>query len=313
MLVHDLLRLSAERTPDAPAVIEPTRSIQYGARDGLASRVAAVLQQAGVVPGDRVVLALENSVFLVAAYFGVLKAGAVAVPLPHGPKSDRLLAALSDCAPSACVIDRGSARDLDAAPGSTRGMTVLIHGTGGQLPQVGSARAVVDIDAAVEQAPDREQPAARIDQDLAAIIYPSGTTGAPRGVMLRHRNIAANTRSIASYLGLTAADRAMCVLPLYYVYGLSILHSHMLVGGSVVLDNRFMYPNVVLGAMREHAVTGFAGVPSTFGLLLSRSNLAEVALPDLRYVTQAGGSMPPAKILEWLERGPDAPFFVMYG
>ncbi len=160
------------------------------------------------------------------------------------------------------------------------------------------------------EAPPRRR---RIDQDLAAIIYTSGSTGEPRGVMLTHLNIRANTDSIVHYLGLTARDRVMCILPFYYVYGLSLLHTHLRVGGSIVIDNRFTFPNVVLEAMRTHAVTGFAGVPSTFAILLQRAALESMAVPSLRYVTQAGGSMPPARILEWLQRGPGVPFFVMYG
>ena len=74
-----------------------------------------------------------------------------------------------------------------------------------------------------------------------------------------------------------------------------------------------MFPNVVLTAMRTHEVTGFAGVPSTFALLLQRSSLGREPFPALRYVTQAGGSLAPARILEWLERGPPVPFYVMYG
>ena len=105
----------------------------------------------------------------------------------------------------------------------------------------------------------------------------------------------------------------MCVLPLHYVYGLSQLHTHMAVGGSLVIENRFVFPNVVLEAMREHRVTGFAGVPSTFALLLHRSALREMTFPDLRYVTQAGGHMAPVRILQWLEQGPQVPFYVMYG
>jgi long-chain acyl-CoA synthetase len=131
--------------------------------------------------------------------------------------------------------------------------------------------------------------------------------------MLRHVNIRANTESIVEYLGLTSADRVMCVLPLYYVYGLSLLHTHVRVGGSVVLDNRFAFPNVVLEAMVQHGATGLAGVPSSFALLLHRSKLAEMTFPALRYVTQAGGSMPPARVREWLDRGPKVPFYVMYG
>ena len=86
------------------------------------------------------------------------------------------------------------------------------------------------------------------------------------------------------------------VLPFSYVYGLSLLHTHIAAGGSLVLVNSLAFPNVAVDAMRRHSVTGFVGVPSTFALMLQRSNLERVPLPDLRYATQAGGPMPPARI-----------------
>ena len=131
--------------------------------------------------------------------------------------------------------------------------------------------------------------------------------------MLSHLNIRSNTESIVGYLGLTAADRVMVVLPFHYVYGLSLLNTHMYAGGSLVIDNRFAFPNLVLGAMQRHAVTGFAGVPSTFAILLSRSAVAKMTFPALRYVTQAGGPMAPARLREWQDAVPGVPFYVMYG
>jgi long-chain acyl-CoA synthetase len=97
------------------------------------------------------------------------------------------------------------------------------------------------------------------------------------------------------------------------VYGLSLLHTHVAVGGSLVLETRFAFPKLVLDGMRDHAVTGFAGVPSTFAMLLHRSNLRRMSFPSLRYVTQAGGPMPPARVNEWLGALPGVPFFIMYG
>jgi acyl-CoA synthetase (AMP-forming)/AMP-acid ligase II len=233
------------------------------------------------------------------------------VPLPAGPKSDRLAAAVTDCAPAAAVIDAATAREIDAQHPLAAVRLVFVAGRRGSDHEY-PAHFVALSDALDAVSP--EAPRVRvIDIDLAAIIYTSGSTGEPRGVMLTHRNFVANARSIVQYLGLTERDRVMCVLPFSYVYGLSLLHTHVAVGGSVVIDNRFAFPNVVLAAMREHGVTGFAGVPSTFALLLHRSNLDTTTLPSLRYVTQAGGAMPPARIQEWLARGPKVPFYVMYG
>ena len=103
------------------------------------------------------------------------------------------------------------------------------------------------------------------------------------------------------------------VLPFFYVYGLSLLHTHVAVGASLVLVNSLAFPNVVVNAIRSHGVTGFAGVPSTFALMLERSNLATTSLPTLRYATQAGGAMPPARIRQWLAAMPSVPLFIMYG
>lgn len=294
MLLHGCLEASASSRPQSIALIEPGRTATYADLDRLANGCAHRLIESGVVQHDRVLIALENSIEMAAAYFGALKAGAVAVPLPAGPRSDRLAYAIRDCGPRVCFTDRRTAAAFqDDERLKDADVTWLLAGESGESDSV---------------------PTVAMDEgDLAAIIYTSGSTGEPRGVMLTHRNFVENARSIVSYLDLSASDRVMCVLPFSYVYGLSLLHTHMMIGGSVVIDNRFVFPNVVLSAMAEHRVTGFAGVPSTFALLLHRSNLSTAALPALRYVTQAGGAMPPARILEWLDRGPRVPFFVMYG
>ena len=187
---------------------------------------------------------------------------------------------------------------------------MLVHGSGPVAQREDPASALLR---PARHADDRPARARHIDLDLAAIIYTSGSTGAPRGVTPTHRNIVANTTSIVEYLGSTSTDRVMCVLPFYYVYGLSLLHTHIAVGGSVVIDNRFAYPNVVLAAMQEHRVTGFAGAPSTFAILLHRSNLDTVALPDLPIRHAGRGQHADGARRAVVLRGPKVPFFVMYG
>jgi acyl-CoA synthetase (AMP-forming)/AMP-acid ligase II len=149
--------------------------------------------------------------------------------------------------------------------------------------------------------------------DLAQIIYTSGTTAEPKGVMLTHRNLFANTESIIQYLELTHDDKVMVVLPFYYSYGNSLLLTHVACGGTLVIDNRFAYPEKVLERMKEEAVTGFSGVPSTFAILVHRAGLKNHELPALRYLTQAGGPMSPALARELKEALPNARIFIMYG
>jgi acyl-CoA synthetase (AMP-forming)/AMP-acid ligase II len=115
MLVHDFLRKSAERTPEALAIIEPKARATYGEVNRLANRTAHALIDAGVRRGDRVILALDDGIESVACYFGAMKAGAVAVPLPHGPHNDRFAKAVEDCVPSAAIVNPPTAGNGSAA------------------------------------------------------------------------------------------------------------------------------------------------------------------------------------------------------
>jgi acyl-CoA synthetase (AMP-forming)/AMP-acid ligase II len=149
--------------------------------------------------------------------------------------------------------------------------------------------------------------------DVALLVYTSGSTGTPRAVVQTHGNVDANSRAIAAYLELTARDRAMATLPLFYCYGRSVLQTHLLVGGSVFFDHRFMYPKVVLDEMVAQGCTGFAGVPLTFENLKRQVDVAALDLTPLRYVTQAGGRMHPDTVA-WVRAAfAPAELFVMYG
>jgi acyl-CoA synthetase (AMP-forming)/AMP-acid ligase II len=105
----------------------------------------------------------------------------------------------------------------------------------------------------------------------------------------------------------------MAILPFYYKYGKSLLTTHFCAGGSVVIDNRFVFPQVVLETMRQTEVTGFAGVPSTFVVLLNRCAASGLRCPSLRYVTQAGGAMPLSIQKKVAQAIAPAKLFIMYG
>src|SRR5687767_348102 len=110
MLLHQFLEASAASAPDRTALIEVSGVTSYGDLDRLANRYAHLFLAHGVERGDRVIIALENTRDMVAAYFGTLKAGAVAVPLPAGPRSDRLAHVAVDCTPKVALIDGATAR-----------------------------------------------------------------------------------------------------------------------------------------------------------------------------------------------------------
>jgi acyl-CoA synthetase (AMP-forming)/AMP-acid ligase II len=131
--------------------------------------------------------------------------------------------------------------------------------------------------------------------------------------MVSHGNILSNTESIIEYLGLSASDRMMVVLPFHYCFGTSLLHTHLMAGGELVLDSGFMYSESFLRRMVETECTGFAGVPSHYQLLLRSSGLPRMKFPHLRHVQQAGGCLAPVFLRELIKALPGVQIFIMYG
>lgn len=281
------------------------RSYTYGELQSSAAAVAHYLLSQGGRKGDRVVLASENSFFWVSAYLGTLLAGMVSVPIAPNVAPDELehIARLTE--PRFAFLQSKVALASGARLGAAAVITEAARGASGLATSFDDvARHALD--------PNAEVP--RVGSgDLAAIIFTSGSTGEPRGVKISHGNIIANTESIIQYLKLGQTDRVMAVLPLYYCFGASLLHTHLRVGGSVVLDLRFMYPDTVLKRMVETDCTGFAGVPSHYQILLRRSSLSRISFPALRYVQQAGGHLAAVFVRELQAALPGKQIFLMYG
>ncbi|MFW5955555.1 MAG: class I adenylate-forming enzyme family protein [Rhodothermales bacterium] len=317
MQVHHFLIHSANKFPEHTFVRDSAGTFTYRETADLASRISRFLREdLALSPGVRVALLWDNGIQAVASLFGILMAGAVVVPF-NTESSGESITYLLKHSESQALLTSGK-------------LFPRITETVGKLPRL---QAILTDDFAVnavkqtewcgptvyswseiiQSATPQSEPVRTIDIDLAAIIYTSGSTGVPKGVMLSHLNLIANMQSIVEYLHLTDSDSVMVILPLFYIYGLSLLLTHALAGGAVVFDNRFMYPNTVLKHMVESRVTGFAGVPSTFSVLLSRSSVHEMDFPDLRYVTQAGGAMPVAVQKQTAAAFAPAELYVMYG
>ncbi|GAC1499889.1 MAG: AMP-binding protein [Pseudarthrobacter sp.] len=163
---------------------------------------------------------------------------------------------------------------------------------------------------------DERRPGSRheLHPDLALLLSTSGSTGSPKLVRLSHANLQADAESIAAYLGIAASDRAVTTLPMSYCYGLSVLNSHLFQGATLVLTELSVVDPCFWDLFRRERATSFAAVPYTFELL-ERVGFADMDLPSLRYITQAGGRLAPDQVRRYAElgrrRGWD--LFVMYG
>lgn len=312
--VHVLLEQSADRYEQAVALEHGDSVATYGEIEAGANRVAARLRDLEVQRGDRVGLLADNGRDYVEGFFGILKVGGCCVALNGANKSRTHAALLADSGSVGLVTTMArTARDLpqivQRAP-DVRFVIVDRVSPVWTLPETVQILKAEDVASASSK---RVSSDADLD-DLCAILYTSGSTGIPRGVTLRHRNLAANTQQILAYLHLTQDDSVLCVLPFHYSFGNSLLLTHFAVGGRVVVDNRFMYPSVVVDTLERSRVSGFSGVPSTYAILAANTDFLGRDWSDLRYLTQAGGGMTSALTRRLLdELPPHIKLFVMYG
>ena len=154
----------------------------------------------------------------------------------------------------------------------------------------------------------------RLHDDLALLMSTSGSTGSPKLVRLSHTNLASNAAAIAEYLDISETDRAATTLPLSYCYGLSVVNSHLLRGAGLILTDHSVVDDEFWDLFTRHRATTFAGVPHTFELL-DRIGFESMDLPQLRYITQAGGQMAPDRVRRFAALGQRQGWelFVMYG
>lgn len=297
--------------PETPALVVGGRSISHGELRSDVERWATRLFETGLVPGDRVVLLSDNSACHVVAYLATLYAGGVAVPLSPSASSGRLRAQVRLSEARWGFVEGKYVERLRDASNESRLHHVWVDSEPGWIPSPAGWERVAMLRAS--DAGRRQPPAPRSASDLAVISFTSGSTGAPLGVMVSHRNLEANTRSIINCLALTPRDRGLLVLPLSYCYGASILHTHLAAGGSVTMARTFAYPETVLDDLAASASTGFYGVPSTYQVLLRRSTFTTRRFPHLRYMAQAGGHLAPSYINEIRAAFPEVPLYVMYG
>lgn len=276
--------------PEDTAFIQDGSVTTYRELLAMVHAVAETLTCGGLSSGSRVAILAENSPFWVAAYLGIIKSGATAAPLPSRLTTEDIgrYFRMTGCR-GLCADNIQAKKHSTSIPDSS--ILVLKN----------------DIIKEKNLTSGSPAPSAAVDpqKDLASLMFTSGSTGEPNAVRVTHRNIMANTDSIIAYLGLSADDRMMTILPFHYCFGTSLLHTHLRTGASLVLNNYFQYVEDVLNEMEKTACTGLAGVPSTYQTLLNNKSFRNRSFEALRHVQQAGGKLPDRQITELREILPD--------
>ncbi|MGA9421295.1 MAG: class I adenylate-forming enzyme family protein [Rhodanobacteraceae bacterium] len=309
MRYEEFLRESARRDADREAIVHASGRITYGAFDAAVDRFAsALVHAAGLAGNERCVLFLDNRPETAVAIFGTLRAGGVFSVINPTTKADKLAYVLNNCEASVLVTQAALLTVARAAVAQAPSVRRVIVVDGGDDP---SAISYADF---MEATPARLPDAPRgLDIDLAMLVYTSGSTGQPKGVMMTHKNIVHAATSITTYLEACPDDVVLSVLPLSFDYGLYQLLMCVKMGATLVLEKSFAFPQKILPILATERVTGFPLVPTMAALIVQLRNFDPAWAASVRYLTNTAAALPPAHIRKLQDLFPNARVYSMYG
>lgn len=307
-LVQDMLRATAAAGPDRPALIDGDRRLSWGDIDRLSDRLAAALQRLGVGHGDRVGILMPNCAEVVIAIFGIAKAGGVIVVINPASRVERAAFLTRDAGIGTVIASTEGQRLLaDVRRTGTPLRSVVWAGTPSARDPGDMSMAEATAHAAIPR------PVNQTDHDTCTIVYTSGTTGEPKGVMQTHRNVCSTALANTTFLRNTPDDIISCVLPLAFSYGLCQIFGAALNGHCLLIERSFTFPFDVLKRIELHRATGFPALPTIYARLIQMAPFAGIDLSSLRYMTNAAAPLPAAHVRHIRELFPNVAFYSMYG
>jgi amino acid adenylation domain-containing protein len=312
-LIGHLLERSAQAAPDAAAVVDRNRSITYGELDAGANRIANLLAEIGVDRGERIAIYLDKSIESIISIYGVLKAGAAYVPLdPHAPPA-RLGYIVRDAGARVILtgIEKRSAWETIRDAASELRSMVVLNSDQADPPPGMDALGASEL-AGFDDTPPRQK---AVDCDLAYILYTSGSTGAPKGVMLTHRNCLAFVEWAAEEFSVSAADRLSSHAPLHFDLSTFDLFAAALAGAPLVLvpPQTSVFPTQVREFIQTARITVWYSVPSALSMLVLRGGLQPGDFPELRTILFAGEVFPTKHLRRLMALLPHVRFANLYG
>jgi len=316
MLLQDTVSRQAERRPEACALVSGRERVSYGQLDSWTNRIARLLIAAGCEPGDRVGILLPKSVPAIAGLLGTLKAGCIYVPMDTHSPAARLGKVVESCEPRA-ILANGESAPVLARMVSEKAIGDSIRI--GWLDQAGSAEPAgvpvafrwADL-AAVSAAPT----GIRVSPDAAAhILFTSGSTGVPKGVVITHQNVMAFLRWAIPYFGATESDRISCHPPLHFDLSTFDMYGTVLAGAELHLVSTAtsLLPQKLAEFIRNSRLTQWFSVPSVLKFMAQFDVVAQDDFPDLKRVLWCGEALPTPTLIYWMKRLPKVRFTNLYG
>jgi len=299
--------LNAEKNiPNKMAVIVGNRKYTYAYLHHASNQIANALINAGLMRGDRVVLCLSNRIETIVLFWAILKANGIVSLVNPGINTQKLGYIIKDSAAKFVFVkDDMVLKDEKDQLICNAEQTILVDSNANK--KYLSYENLLSC-------PDNQLPVRQaIDIDLAVIVYTSGSTGVPKGIMLTHRNMLAASISINTYLKLQKEDIIISALPLSLDYGLHQMILAILNGATLVLEKNFTWPIQFIKRIAEERATIFPGVPTMFSILANHLPKISYELNSIRSVTNTGAALLPRHIHIIKKLFPTAQIFSMYG
>ena len=311
-LVHDLITEAARLWPDRPALAYKDQSLGYAELAARTASAAKGLAACRLDRGARVAVYLEKRLETVIGILAATMAGGSFVPVNPLLKPHQVGYILRDCEVRILITSRQRLAGLREELQSCPGLQAVVLVDGAADTEEAPAQEILTWEDLLDQ-PEAAAEASQgaIDSDLAAILYTSGSTGNPKGVVLSHRNIVAGAESVAQYLENRPEDRILSLLPLSFDAGLSQITTAFTAGAKLVLMNYLLPRDVVRLCARER-ITGLTCVPPLW-LQLAELEWPSEASRHLRYFANTGGHMPAGTLARLRGIFTEAKPYLMYG
>ncbi|WHZ05005.1 long-chain-fatty-acid--CoA ligase [Neobacillus sp. YX16] len=284
MNLNENLKDSAARFPNRTAYTFLNESTTYAELDSFVDSAASGLSAGGIKKGDRVAIMLGNCPEFIIAYYGILRAGAVVVPINPAYTSGEISYILSNSQAKAVISDSSLEATISPLREKLENLKMVIYTDS------------IEFEWAWErliQEPNEKNESPSIEEnDLAVILYTSGTTGKPKGAMLSHRNMASNAASMSKLTEFTEEDRIIAVLPMFHVFCIATcINIPIACGAAIVIVPKFS-PTEVINSIRSEKATLFAGVPTMFSFLLQVPGATAEDFSSIRACFSGGASIP---------------------
>lgn len=296
----EFIAFHAARTPDRPAIIYQDRETSYGGLMARAEAGAAWLERVGVRPGDVVALWMKNSAAFIELVLAISHRGAVVLPMNYRLAVSEIAYVLSDAGAKILIADADFG--ADASPLEREA-----------VPRLYLLDAAAQADIRAFAGEGRSRPGTRTSSDLMRLVYTSGTTSRPKGVIHNYDQFYWKHLSFLAPLGLTAETRLLTVGPLYHVGGLELPGLSVLALGGVLAIEREFDPERALDAIERHQLNGAWLAPTMTNMILALPSARWASASGLRWVIGGGERTPEARILSFAEAFPNARYIDAYG